>query len=377
MNQWAQSCDKSQRVSFSSPSGSPSQEKNYHLLLVTKDHRLSMILASHTLPSFPTTEKTKCGISLLARQRQPRVPTNLDLIPSTILPQPHQHHHHQENPERESTNGTKRLRPNNRMMVFDERSTGRIVGGKESKPGAWPWQVSLQLLHPRWGRIGHWCGGVLVAKRWVVTAAHCINNKAFSFTNTAAVWQVVLADHDRSQSTGREVVLGVHTVHTHQDFNDYQNDIALLKLQPLGHNTSTHLTPICLPKSPALRTYTFEGHICAATGWGTNYHPKDSNPTARDLNPTTQDSYHPAQNSNITIHYSDPSARDLSSPFGSNRLQPRLQEIRVPVMPLVVCSRAYNIKQYGHVQVDNSHVCAGVMDGSAGTCVVSCGGKEW
>lgn len=39
----------------------------------------------------------------------------------------------------------RRLRTNNRMMVFDEEWSGRIIGGKESKQGAWPWQVSCRI----------------------------------------------------------------------------------------------------------------------------------------------------------------------------------------------------------------------------------------
>lgn len=53
--------------------------------------------------------------------------------------------------------------------------TGRIFNGKPSNRGSWPWQVSLQLLHPKLGFIGHWCGGVLVESNWVLTAAHCIH----------------------------------------------------------------------------------------------------------------------------------------------------------------------------------------------------------
>ncbi len=49
-----------------------------------------------------------------------------------------------------------------------------IVGGRDSEPGAWPWQLSLQYQRED-GTWGHTCGAVLVDPYWALTAAHCTN----------------------------------------------------------------------------------------------------------------------------------------------------------------------------------------------------------
>uniref|UniRef100_A0A8B9DW27 Peptidase S1 domain-containing protein n=1 Tax=Anser cygnoides TaxID=8845 RepID=A0A8B9DW27_ANSCY len=46
----------------------------------------------------------------------------------------------------------------------------RIIGGEEAVPYSWPWQVSIQISNE------HICGGAVLAKEWVVTAAHCFNS---------------------------------------------------------------------------------------------------------------------------------------------------------------------------------------------------------
>uniref|UniRef100_A0A8C9EXZ1 Peptidase S1 domain-containing protein n=1 Tax=Pavo cristatus TaxID=9049 RepID=A0A8C9EXZ1_PAVCR len=45
-----------------------------------------------------------------------------------------------------------------------------IIGGTDSSPGEWPWQVSL---HVKLSRRRHLCGGSIISNQWILTAAHC------------------------------------------------------------------------------------------------------------------------------------------------------------------------------------------------------------
>uniref|UniRef100_A0A7M4FWV6 Corin, serine peptidase n=1 Tax=Crocodylus porosus TaxID=8502 RepID=A0A7M4FWV6_CROPO len=132
----------------------------------------------------------------------------------------------------------------------------RILGGRTSRPGRWPWQCSLQS-EPS----GHICGCVLIAKKWVLTVAHCFEGR-----ENAAVWKVVFGISNLDHPSVFMQTRLVKTIILHPRYNravvDY--DISIVELNEDISETS-YVRPVCLPSREQLiepDTY------CYITGWG-------------------------------------------------------------------------------------------------------------
>jgi uncharacterized protein (TIGR03382 family) len=95
-----------------------------------------------------------------------------------------------------------------------------IVGGQTANPADFPAVVALEESPGNW-----FCTGTLIADKWVLTAAHCVDGADASGVS------IRLGDPDVNDDAGGTVV-AVAAVHSHPgfDWEAWDNDIALLEL---------------------------------------------------------------------------------------------------------------------------------------------------
>lgn len=140
----------------------------------------------------------------------------------------------------------------------------RIVGGTESRQGAWPWSVVLGRPQSG-GRFGAVCGGSLIDDRHVLTAAHC-----FPGGSNSGITHVRLGEHnvDSSRDGASPLDISVSRVTNHEsyDANSLKNDIAVLRLSRSVSFTSD-IAPICLPDAYIENDLTRVGDP-TIIGWG-------------------------------------------------------------------------------------------------------------
>ncbi|KAK1786128.1 hypothetical protein P4O66_017858 [Electrophorus voltai] len=150
----------------------------------------------------------------------------------------------------------------------------RIVGGRTAPEGLFPWQVLLSVKDVSRVPVGRWFGsGALLSPTWVLTAAHVLSSPRRDPSIVPVAPEHVRATvgltnvRNSLPSTSRQAE---HLIlHPHFDPRNYDNDIALVRLQQevvLGDL----VRPVCLPAPPlpAQAHAPTPGALGVVAGWG-------------------------------------------------------------------------------------------------------------
>jgi len=136
-------------------------------------------------------------------------------------------------------------------------SNRRVLDGEPAGFGSFPWQALIRVGKGK-------CGGVLVDRRHVVTAGHCVKNKVLSSIAVTLGEYHLKSSREPLPSQSYRVVMAV--VHPKFQFSPAADrfDVAVLRLErPVRY--APHIAPICLPEvgrdpSPGTQAY--------VAGWG-------------------------------------------------------------------------------------------------------------
>ncbi len=122
----------------------------------------------------------------------------------------------------------------------------KIVGGTQANLGEFPFIVSLQHSY-----YGHFCGGSLIAKNWILTAAHCVDGITPSY--------ILIGLQNQYDTAQAEKFTPVKIIkHPEWDSNVMNADYALIKI-----SGESKYPPIKMNTKEITGTPTF-----TVAGWG-------------------------------------------------------------------------------------------------------------
>ena len=198
------------------------------------------------------------------------------------------------------------------------KRNNRIIGGHKSSWASHPWQAGIIKTALFFKKIS--CGGALLNKRWVLTAAHCVHKMPVNaLTVRLGEWD--LSDKD----DGNEYRVERKEVHPNYNPYNYQNDIALLRL---GNDVKfeQYIVPICLPPT----NFKTVGMKATVSGWG-------------------------------------------STTYGLNRNTNILHEVELEIISNDRCQKWYHHAKRSEV-IYNTSLCAGYKEGGRDSCQGDSGG---
>lgn len=144
----------------------------------------------------------------------------------------------------------------------------KIIGGIEATPYSWPAQAQIQIRKANDPTASGYelCGGTLISRRTILTAAHCIFDTDAGAVVDSSLVSVYLGIFDNPSA---KRPYGVSKIIKHPKYDDQNivNDIALLILsKPAELSKVVQLA--CLPSQSS--SYPGVGVDGYAVGWGVN-----------------------------------------------------------------------------------------------------------